>query len=85
MAQHLFFLVLINASGSLSHIASQGNQSTKFFDNLFNNFVQVTKINEDFVGDISKRYAMSSFNSPNRNHINGKRNLSWEFNDVDIF
>ena len=28
---------------------------------------------------------MSSFNSPNRNRINVKRNSSWGFNDVGIF
>ena len=28
--------------------------ATKFFNNLLNNFIQVLKINEDFVGDISK-------------------------------
>ena len=28
---------------------------------------------------------MSSFNSPNRNRINVKRNSSWTFNDVAFF
>ena len=85
MTRHLLFPVLINASGKLSRIVSQGNQATKYFNNLLNNFFQVVKINEDSVGDISKRSATSSFNSPSRNRINAKRNSSWGFNDIGIF
>ena len=44
MTRHLLFLVLINASGKLSRIASRGNQATKFFNNLLSNFIQVVKI-----------------------------------------
>ena len=57
MTPHLLFSVLINSSGKLSQIASLGNQATKSFNNLLNNFIQVVKINEDFVGDISKQSA----------------------------
>ena len=57
MTPHLLFSVLINSSGKLSQIASLGNQATKSFNSLLNNFIQVVKINEDFVGDISKRSA----------------------------
>ena len=66
MTRHLLFPVLINASDKLSRIASRGNQPTKFFNNLLNNFIQVVKTNEDFLGDISKRSATLSFNSPKR-------------------
>ena len=85
MTEHLLFPVLINASGKLSRIATRENQATKFFNNLLNNFIQVVTINEDFVSDISKRSATSSFNSPNHNHINVKRNSSWGFNDGGVF
>ena len=37
------------------------------------------------MGNISKRSATSSFNSPDRNHINNKKKSSWGFNDVGIF
>ena len=37
------------------------------------------------MGNIWNQSAMSSFNSPNRNHINVKRNPAWGFNDVGIF
>ena len=66
-------------------VTSRGNLATKRFNNLLNNFIQVVKINEGFAGDISKRSATSSFNSPNRNRINFKINSSWGFNDVAIF
>ena len=52
MIRYLLFLVLINTSGKLSRIASRGNQATKFCNNFLNNFIQVVKINEDFVGVI---------------------------------
>ena len=32
-------------------------EATNFFNNLLSNFTQVVKINEDFVGNISKRSA----------------------------
>ena len=38
MTRHLLFSVLINASAKLSRIASRGNQATKFYNNLLNNF-----------------------------------------------
>ena len=76
MTRHLLFPVLINASDHLSRIASRGNQATKIFNNLLNNFIQVVKINEDFVGDISKPSATSSFSKPNRNRISVKTNSS---------
>ena len=82
---NLLFPVLINASGKLSRIASRDNQATKFFNNLLNNFIEVVKTNEDFVCDISKRSAKSSFNSPNHSRINIKRISLWGFNDVGIF
>ena len=69
MTRHLLFAVLMNASGKLSNIASRGNQTIKFFNNLLNNFLQVVKLNEGFVGDISKHSTMSSFNSPNHNRF----------------
>ena len=37
------------------------------------------------MGDVSKRSATSSFNRPDRNRINVKRNSSWGFNDVANF
>ena len=43
MIRHLLFPVLINASGKLSRIASRGNQTVKFLNNLLNNFIQVCK------------------------------------------
>ena len=43
MTRYLLFAVLMNASGKLSHIASRGNQTIKFFNNLLNNFLQVVK------------------------------------------
>ena len=85
MTRYLLFAVLMNASGKLSHIASRGNQTIKFFNNLLNNFLQVVKLNEGFVGDISKYSTMSSFNSPNHNRFIVKRNSSWGFNDVGSF
>ena len=85
MTRHLLFAVLMNASGKLSNIASRGNQTIKFFNNLLNNFLQVVKLNEGFVGDISKYSTMSSFNSPNHNRFIVKRNSSWGFNDVGSF
>ena len=85
MTRHLLFPVLINASGTLSRIASRGNHATKFFNNLVNNFIQVVKIYQDFMGDISKRSATSSFSRPNCNRKNFKRNSSWGFNDVGLF
>ena len=83
MTGHSLFPVFINASDKLSRIASRGNQATKFLNNLLNSFIQVVKMNEDFVGDILKRSAKSSFNS--RNRININRNSSEGFNDVGIF
>ena len=44
MTQNLLFPVLINASDKLFLIASRGNQATKFFSNLLNNFIQVVKL-----------------------------------------
>ena len=78
MTRHLLLPVLINASGKLSCIASRGNQTTKFFNNLLNNFIQVVKRNEDLQRDLSKRSTTSSFNSPNRNYslINVKTALN---------
>ena len=38
MTRHLLFSVLINASAKLSRIASRGNQATKFYNNMLNNF-----------------------------------------------
>ena len=37
------------------------------------------------MGDILKRSATSSFDSPNRYRINVKINSSWEFIDASIF
>ena len=85
MTRHLLFPVLINSSGKVSRITSRGNQATTFLINLLNLFNQVIKITEDFVGNISKRSATSSFNRLNRNRINVKRNLSWGLHDVGIF
>ena len=77
--------MLINDSGKSSRIISRGNQATKFSNNLLNNYIEVVKINENFVGDISKRSATSSFNSHNRNRINVKRNSPWGFNEAGTF
>ena len=85
MTRHLLFPVLINASGKFFRIASRGNQATTFLINLLNIFNQVVKKTEEFVGNISKRSATSSFNGPNRNRINVKRNSSWGLHDVGIF
>ena len=74
MTRHLLFPDFINALGKLSRIASRGKQATKFFNNLLYNFIQLVKINEDFVGDLSKRSATSLFNSHIRNRISLKRN-----------
>ena len=52
------------SSGKLSRIAYRGNQATKFFNNLLNNFIEVVKINEDFVGYISKRSASLHSTAP---------------------
>ena len=84
MSRHLLFPSLINPLGKLSRIASRGNQATKFFKNLLNNFIEVVKVNEVFVGGMSKQSATSSYNSANRNR-NVKRNSSWGFNDVSTF
>ena len=75
----------MNSSGKLYRIASLNNQATKFLNNLLNNFIQVVKMNKDFLGDISKQSETSSFSSPIRNCINIKRNSSWGFNDAGIF
>ena len=54
MTEILLLPVLINASGKLCRIVSRGNQTTNFFNNFLNNFIQVVNINEDFVSDTSK-------------------------------
>ena len=82
MTRHLLFPVLIHVSGRLCR--PRGNQATNFLNKFLNNFIEVVKINEDFVGDISKRSETSSFSSP-YNSINLKINSSWRFNDVGIF
>ena len=69
MTRHLLLSVLINALGKLFRIASRGKQATKFLNNLLNIFIQFVKINENFVGNISKRSATSSFSNPNCNQL----------------
>ena len=69
MTRHLLTPVLINDSGKLSRIASRGNKATTLFNNLLKDVIKVVKINEEFVGDISKRSATSSFSSPDLKRI----------------
>ena len=76
MTRHLLLPVLMNDSGKLSRIAPRGNKATTLFNNLVKDVIKVVKINEEFVGDISKRSATSSFSSPDLKRINVKRNSS---------
>ena len=94
MNRHLLFPVLIfmqnyprfpiPVSCKLYSIASRGNQATKFLNYLLKNFIQAVKVNEDFVGDISKQTATSLFSSPKLNRINFKRHSSWGFSNIVI-